>query len=90
MNDELEMISKQAAVASLTYYPNFIFWFYILLRVKLLSVYSVDPLSHAIIIIVLVYTAKYSINTLCVQAVILPYKNRIKIYLKKAKEKLKY
>jgi hypothetical protein len=58
-------------------------------KVKLLSFFSVDPLSHDIIT-VLVYIAKYSRNILCVQGVILPYKNRIKIYRKKAKEKLKY
>jgi hypothetical protein len=58
-------------------------------KVKLLSFYSVDPLSHDTIIVP-VYLAKYSINTLCVQGVILPYKNRIKIYRKKAKEKLKF
>jgi hypothetical protein len=49
-------------------------------KVKLLIFYSVYPLNHDIII-VLVYIAKYSINTLCVQGVILPYKNRIK-YMK--------
>jgi hypothetical protein len=42
-------------------------------KVKLLNFYSVDPLSHDIII-VLVYIAKCSMNTLCVQGVILPYK----------------
>jgi hypothetical protein len=57
-------------------------------KVKLLSFYSVDPLSHDVII-VLVYIAKYSINTLCGQGVILPYKNRIKIYLKKGQGKTK-
>jgi hypothetical protein len=46
---------------------------------KLLSFYSVDPLSHDSIIVP-VYIAKYSINTLCVQGVIIPYKNIIKIY----------
>jgi hypothetical protein len=44
-----------------------------------------DPPSHDITI-VLAYTSKYSINTLCVQGVILPYKN---IYIEKAKEMLK-
>jgi hypothetical protein len=43
----------------------------------------VDPPSHDVTI-VLAYTSKYSINTLCVQGVVLPYKNRIKnIYRKK-------
>jgi hypothetical protein len=51
-------------------------------KVKLLSYFSMDPPSHDITI-VLAYTSKYSINTLCVQGVVLPYKNRIKnIYRK--------
>jgi hypothetical protein len=46
----------------------------------------VDPPSHDIII-VLAYTSKYSINTLCVQGVILPYKNSIKNILKKPRKR---
>jgi hypothetical protein len=46
-------------------------------KVKLLSYFSVDPPSYDITIVV-TYTSKYSINTLCVQGVILPYTNRIK------------
>jgi hypothetical protein len=48
----------------------------------------VDPPSHDISI-VLAYTSKYSIKSQCVQGVILPYKNRIKIYIEKTKETLK-
>jgi hypothetical protein len=40
-------------------------------KVKLLSYFSVDPPSHDITIVV-TYTSKYSINTLCVQVLFYP------------------
>jgi hypothetical protein len=55
-------------------------------KVKLLSYFSVDPPSHDITI-VLANTSKYSINTLCVQGVILHYKNRIKNISKKPRKR---
>jgi hypothetical protein len=57
-------------------------------KVKLLSYFSVDPPSHDITIVV-TYTSKYSIKTLYVQGVVLPYTNRIKSIYKNIKETLK-